>query len=392
MFLFHAIACGVLALLWLSRVIAYAWGLPRVPVITRPEWATSDHPLPRVSIIVPARNEAAAVGGCITSLLALDYPDFEVIAVDDRSSDSTGSIMDSISNRLAAEGSNSSRLQVIHVTDLPANWMGKTHAMWLAGNSATGEILLFTDGDTFFRPDSIRRAVNYLLAANADHFVLYPTMLLKSAGERMMISFFQAMLSFIHRPWKIADPKAYDHVGVGAFNMVRRSAYEAIGTYEAMRMEVIDDLRLGRLIKLHGFRQRIALGPDLVTLHWVSGAMGIVRNLGKNTFAAMRFSWTFALAASLGLAFITLLPIVGLVLAPASAKIGYAIALLGMLSIYFQTRPITTISPAYFLLHPLAAALSIYTILRSAWLTSRHGVTWRGTSYPLDQFRKKVSS
>ncbi|MEO6120169.1 MAG: glycosyltransferase, partial [Terriglobales bacterium] len=318
----HAWAGGVLALLWLSRVFAYAWGLPRVPDITAPEWGNSDakHPLPRVSIIVPARNEAAALEGCITSLLELDYPDFEVIAVDDRSTDSTGAIMDSV----AGTHPHNSRLQVIHVTELPSGWMGKTHAMWLAGKQSTGDVLLFTDGDTCFRPDSIRRAVNYLLASNADHFVVYPTMLLKSAGERMMISYFQAMLTFIHRPWKIADPKALDHIGVGAFNMVRRAAYEAIGTYAAMRMEVIDDLRLGRLIKLHGFRQRVALGPGIVTLHWVSGAMGIVRNLGKNSFAALRFQWTFVIAACLGLAYITLLPIIGLVFAPGWTKLGYA--------------------------------------------------------------------
>ncbi|MEO5936808.1 MAG: glycosyltransferase [Terriglobales bacterium] len=381
----HAIAGGLLAILWFSRVIAYAWGLPRVPDITLPEWGNFDGkiPLPRVSIIVPARNEAAAVEGCITSRLALDYPDFEVFSVNDRSTDATGSIMDGLAN----SHPHNSRLKVIHVTELPPGWMGKTHAMWLAGKRSTGDILLFTDGDTCFHPDSIRRAVNYLLASNADHFVVYPTMLFKSAGERMMISYFHAMLSFIHRPWKIADPKALDHVGVGAFNMVRRSAYEAIGTYEAMRMEVIDDLRLGRLIKLHGLRQRVALGPGVVTLHWVSSAMGIVRNLGKNSFAALRFQWTFVFAACLGLAYITLLPIIGLVFAPGWTKLGYALALVGILAIYFQTARITTISPGYFFLHPVGAVLAIYTILRSAWITSRHGVTWRGTSYPLEQFQ-----
>jgi glycosyltransferase involved in cell wall biosynthesis len=374
----------VLALLWTSRFIAYALGLPRVPDITTLGFQFHTGDFPRLSIIVPARNEAAAIEACITSLLALDYPDFEVIAVNDRSSDATGAIMD----RLAVSHPACAQLKVIHISDLPDGWMGKTHAMWCASEVARGELILFTDGDTIFRPDSLRRAVSFLLNTASDHIVIYPTMLFKSAGERMMISFFQTMLSFVHRPWKMSDPKSFDHIGVGAFNLIRKSAYGAIGTYAAMRMEVIDDLRLGRLVKQHGFRQDVALGPDLVSLHWVSGAMGIVRNLSKNAFAALRFQWIFVFAVCLGIGFITLGPVFGLLVAKGTARLGYAVALVAMAGIYIQTRRITRISAFFFFTHPLAAVLTVYMVLRSAWLTTLHGVTWRGTSYPLRQFRK----
>ncbi|HUS20120.1 MAG TPA: glycosyltransferase family 2 protein, partial [Terriglobales bacterium] len=220
-----------LAVLWTSRLLAYLRGLPRIRDLTAAEWSNSAAPLPRLSVIVPACNEALAIEQCLTSLLALDHPEFEVIAVNDRSTDSTGAIMD----HLAAADP---RLKVIHITHLPPGWMGKTHAMWQAGERATGEVLLFTDGDTIFRPDTLRRALHYMLAVRADHLVLYPTMLFNRRGEKMMVSFFHAMLSFIHRPWKVSDPKALDHVGVGAFNLIRRSAYQALGTYKAMRMEV----------------------------------------------------------------------------------------------------------------------------------------------------------
>lgn len=375
------ISGAVLALLWSWRSIDTALGLPRIADITRPEWDLRDPGAPRLTVIVPARNEARDIEACLASLLALDYPDFEVIAINDRSTDATGAIMDRLAGGFP-------RLRVIHVRDLPPGWMGKTHAMWLGGREATGELLLFTDGDTFFRPDSVRRAVAYLRRRELDHLVLFPTMLFKYAGEKMIVSFFHAALSFAHRPWKVSDPKAYDHVGVGAFNLVRRAAYEAIGTYGAMRLEVIDDLRLGKLIKDHGFRQDVVFGLHLVSIHWATGALGVVRTLSKNTFAILRFSWTLVIAGSLGIAFLCLGPLSGLLFAPAWTKLPFAIALAAMASLYIQSVPVTTISPWYFFAHPLGACLSLYAIWRSAWQTSRRGVVWRGTAYSLDMFRK----
>ena len=177
---------------------------------------------PRVSIIVPACNEEADIEATLTRLLALDYDNYEVIAVDDRSTDRTGEIMERV-----AAGAPPGRLQVIRISDLPAGWMGKPHAMWSAGNQATGDWLLFTDADVLFKPDVLRRAVAYAEAEPADHLVLFPRMIMKRPGEKMMIAFFQTLFVFGHRPWKVADPKTRDHIGVGAFNMVRRKVYEA---------------------------------------------------------------------------------------------------------------------------------------------------------------------
>ena len=121
--------------------------------------------------------------------------------------------------------------------------------MWTATNAANGDWLLFTDADVLFKPDSVRRAMAYAEAERADHVVLFPQMIMKRPGEYMMIAFFQTMFVFGHRPWKVADPKSRDHMGVGAFNLIRRSAYEAVGTYEALRMEVLDDMKLGKVVK-----------------------------------------------------------------------------------------------------------------------------------------------
>src|SRR5260370_811868 len=148
------------------------------------------------------------------------------------------------------------RLKVIHISELPAGWLGKTHAMWTAGLHASGDWLLFTDADVLFKPDSLRRAVAYAEAERADHVVLFPRMIMKGPGERMMIAFFQVLFVFGRRPWKVADPKARDHMGVGAFNLVRRPVYDAVGTYRALRMEVLDDMKLGKVIKNASFGQR----------------------------------------------------------------------------------------------------------------------------------------
>ncbi len=190
--------------------------------------------------------------------------------------------------------------------------MGKTHAMWTAGNQATGDWLLFTDADVFFKPDSLRRAMAYADAEKADHVVLFPRMIMKHPGERMMIAFFQALFVFGHRPWKVADPNAQDHMGVGAFNMVRRPVYDAIGTYQALRMEVLDDMKLGKVIKNAGFAQRNVFGEDLISLHWVRGTFGIVDNLTKNFFALLSFQWPRTVASIVALAFLNLGPFVGI--------------------------------------------------------------------------------
>ncbi len=284
------IAGSILALAWLSRIIEAAIGMPSIADVARPEWDRKPPTAggePRVSVIVPARNEEHDIRATLESLLALDYSNYEIIAVNDRSTDATGQRMDEV----RAGASDSGRLQVIHVSDLPPGWMGKTHAMWTAAAKATGEWLLFTDGDVVFKPDSVRRVIAYAETEKADHVVLFPRMIMEHPGERMMISFFQALFVFGHRPWKVADPKTKDHMGVGAFNMVRRPVYDAVGTYRALRMEVLDDMKLGKVVKNAGFRQRNVFGEDLISLRWVKGTFGIVDNLTKNFFALMSFQW-----------------------------------------------------------------------------------------------------
>jgi glycosyltransferase involved in cell wall biosynthesis len=404
---FYWIAGTILALAWFSRIVDAALGMPSVADVSRAEWdrnPVSPAGNPRVSIIVPARNEEETIEQALNTLLALDYDNYEVIAVNDRSTDSTGEILKRVENKSHPSTSSGQAFsqetremghpsvrcfRVVHHADLPAGWLGKTHAMWTAANQATGEWLLFTDADVLFKPDSLRRALAYAESVPADHVVLFPRMIMKRPGEYMMIAFFYTMFMFGHRPWKVADPSTDDHMGVGAFNLVRRKVYDAVGTYEALRMEVLDDMKLGKVVKKAGFAQRNVFGGDLISIRWAKGAMGVVNNLTKNFFAVLSFQWWRTVISAFGLAFLNFGPFLGLFLAHGWARAPYAVALASMFAIYIGMSWRSAVPPYYFLLHPVSTALFIYTLLRSMILTLwNDGIEWRGTKYPLEELRK----
>jgi len=386
MIYFYWIAGILLALAWLSRLLDAARGVPKVTDVGLPEWNRRLQNPPRVSIIVPARNEEEHIEQTLIQLLQLDYENCEVIAINDRSTDKTGEVMERVS---ASQHNAHQRLRVIHVEALPANWLGKPHAMWRGAKQATGAWLLFTDADVLFRADTLTRTIAYAEAEHADHVVLFPDMVMHSVGERTMIAFFQSLFLFGHRPWRVADPTSKDFMGVGAFNLLRRSTYDAVGTYEALRFEVLDDMKLGKVVKTAGYAQRNVFGRRLLLIRWAKGAMGVVNNLTKNMFAVLSFQWWRAAGSAGALAFLNVWPFIGLLLAPGWARIPYGIALLSMFGIYVGMSRMSDIPAYYFVLHPVSSALFVYITVRSTAVTLwRRGVLWRGTFYPLDELRK----
>ncbi len=368
---------------WFYKLVECALGMPKVPDIANSEWLPdSSESQPCISIIVPALNEEEKLEAAMTSLLQLDYPNYEIIAIDDRSTDRTGEIMD----RLASEAPN--KLKVVHIKQLPAGRLGKPNALQSGTEIAKGEWLLFTDADVNFRPDTIRRAVALGLRTNADHVVLFPTLITKSWGEGMMLAFLSIAFA-LRRLWKVSDPRSGDFIGVGAFNLIRRTAFDALGGMQRLRMEVVEDMKLGKLVKQHGFKQVAAFADGLLTIHWARGAWGIVRNLRKNTFAFLRFSWLLTVLAILGVLFVHLGLYIGIIFAPGWSKLGFVIGLLSLALFYVGIRRHMKISPVYFLLHPLSALMMCLALAQSAYFTLKNGgIEWRGTHYPLEQLRK----
>jgi hypothetical protein len=211
----------------------------------------------------------------------------------------------------------------------------------------------------------------------------------ESMGERMMTMSFQAMFLFANRPWKVRDPKSRDVVGVGAFNLIRREAYEKIGTFQSMRLSVVDDMRLSQKVKQAGLPSRVAIGEGLLSVRWAVGARGVVQNLTKNFFAFLHYNLPLALLAVLGTLWLNLGPWLGTAFSAGWARAGYAIALACLFAVYVAMGRRTGTSAAYVLLHPVAALLMAYALLRSTVLTlARGGVVWRGTFYPLAQLKK----
>jgi hypothetical protein len=238
----------------------------------------------------------------------------------------------------------------------------------------------------------VRRAIHYATspATAADHLVLFPTAHMKTLGESMMIAFPQVMAGYAMRPWKVRDPRARDHIGVGAFNLIRRSAYEAIGTYESLRLEVVDDLKLGETIKKAGLRQDVVFGHELVSLRWAVGALGVVANLEKNLFAFLQFRIALVLGVCAVTFFLCVGPFLGLLLAHGWARAPFAIAVALIALAYTLTSRYTSGSPWLFLTCPIAALVFAFATLQSAFLAVRDdAITWRGTKYPLEELKKK---
>lgn len=390
-FLFEMFA-WVVAAAWLSRLIPAFCMLPRVPNLLRDSHHTSnasDDPAawPSVTVIVPAKDEAMSVERSLLSLLDGDYPNLQVVAVDDRSIDATGRLMDEIAESPASCG----RLRVLHVKELPDGWLGKPHAMALAADGAASEWLLFTDGDVIFDPRTIRLAIHCAERSHGDHMVLYPTLILRGAAEKMLIAFFQSAFVWAGRPWNIPDPKATkDYIGVGAFNLIRRSVYEALGGYSELRMEVLEDMRLGFRVKREGYAQRVAFGKDLVRIRWAESVWGILDNLTKNMYSTFRFRSAFLLAACAGMLILGLTPFVALFFPGAPQWAGIA-TLIALLLLNLRYWPLTKIAPIYLALFPVATLLFVGTLLRSMILVLwRGGVLWRGTLYPLKELRRQA--
>lgn len=381
MFWFWAAYSGVVGVVMLVITVDALIGLRRLPDLTRPEWDGPREGKPKLTVIVPAKNEEEAIGACLGSFLDQTYDNLEVIVIDDRSTDSTGAIID----RMAA--TRPELFRVLHLTALPAGWLGKQHAMWRAAQLATGDLLLFTDGDVMFGRDSLRRAVAYAEAERADHLVLAPTMLALTFGERLITAMIQMAIIGL-KPWRVSDPKSRAFVGWGAFNLVRRSAYHAIGGMEPLRLCVVEDMELGRRVKRAGLRSRFAFGPGLVQLRWGRGLLGPVHNLTKNAYAGMGFRVWLVAALVLAMLAFHVLPFALVWVAPGWTKLGFAVEFAALFAVYVRLRKLYRINPLFFFLNPVGAVFMCYAMLRSLFVTLRQGgIVWRGTKYSLDELR-----
>lgn len=339
---------------------------------------------PTVSIIVPARDEEAKIEAAMRSKLGLDYPKLEIIAVNDRSQDATGVLLD----RLAAENQ---RLSVVHLDSLAEGWLGKSHAMHVAASRATGDYLLFTDADVFFTPDLLRKAVTMCEARGLDHLALAPRLECSGFFEKAVNLYFVMMLCIASQPWLVRTGWRMSYVGVGAFNLVRRLAYAQCGGHTTIRLDVLDDVKLGKLIKQTGLKQDVLDAREGVRVRWQEGYWGVVRGLEKNGFAVFDYSLAKLAIGSVLMFLATLFPYLAIVLWPDWHTAGFlaTVIFIHVAGAYGAWRLGFGMAPTAGL--PVAAITMIFTMWRSAVLTlARRGVQWRDTFYPLSVLRENV--
>ena len=374
---------GLIASFWLTHGIRVAYGAVRLPWIK--DFApASDADCPRISILLAARDEEEKLPAALATLMEIDYPDLEVIAVDDRSQDSTGRILE----RFAAAHP---RLRVVHITQLPAGWLGKPHALQKAYAASTGDWLLFTDADVRFKHDALRRAIALVKARNLEHLTLMGDVEMVGFWETVLITFFGMAFHIATDPYRVANPHSRAYVGVGAFQLLKRAAYEASGTHRRLAMDVVDDMKLGKIVKQSGFRSSAGVAQDFVVVRWHAGLGNLVRGVTKNFFAGVGYSVPLVAIAVVALLLMNVAPIFGVFFGQGWTRVFAVAAFVIALCFHTGVDIGMRVSPFYAFTHPLGALLFSYMLLRSTVVTLKQGgIIWRDTFYPLEDLKRGV--
>jgi glycosyltransferase involved in cell wall biosynthesis len=341
-------------------------------------------PLPRVSILIPARNEERNLEEALRSVLALDYENLEIDVIDDRSTDRTGEILD----RLAAS---EPRLRIVHVRDLPPGWLGKNHALWLGAEKATGEFLLFTDADVVFEPSALRRAMGAMGIEGAkrlDHLTASPEIGRPSVLFELFIGAFSLFFALFTKPWKVKDPKSPYHVGIGAFNLVRASAYRAAGGHRAIAMRPDDDLKLGKLLKIRGFRSEFVFGQGMLRVEWYASVRELIQGLMKNAFSGVDYRVRVVLVATLMQLAVFVWPFVAVFGTTGPTRWLNLASVITLVALCWINAPLAGVRRWHGIGFPLATLLFLYIVWRAMLLTLwNDGIDWRGTHYPLAELK-----
>src|SRR5262249_42328617 len=281
----------------------------------------------------------------------------EIIAVDDRSTDATSSLLGQAAAR-------DPRFKVLNVESLPEGWLGKPHALQKAYGISTGEWLLFTDADVCFKPDTLQRAVGMAQSMELAHLTLMGDVEMHGFWEKTVLTFFALGFYIGTNPAAVSDANSSAYLGVGAFQLLKRTAYEASGTHRRLAMEVVDDLKLGKIVKRAGFRSGVGLAGDYVSVRWHEGVRNIVRGVTKNFFAVAGYSIGATALQVSGIFCTNLLPFLALPLVHGSTRMLAAISVMFALAAHAGTAKVMKASGWYALTQPLGAAIFAYMLVR----------------------------
>ena len=336
---------------------------------------------PRVSVIVAACNEASTIEPALRRLLQDEDSSREVIVVEDRSTDDTRAIL----RRLASEFGD--QLQLVCIDELPPGWLGKVHALHRGSQEAQGDWLLFSDADVHIDGALLRRAVALCERRGLDHLALLPKLSTTTFLARIVIAAFVGIFAMSSSRRRRQNPQDRDHgLGVGAFNLCRRSVFERSEGFKWLRMEVADDLALGLAMKRAGAQHECMIARTGLEVEWYPDLPSMFRGLEKNSFGAVgHYSFLRAIVFVLGLIIACAGPLLCVGAYPMATGIAYLalawVGILGARHLNWDRSP--------FLFAPLGIFIIALILLNSTAQAWRRGhVTWRGTSYDLDALKK----
>jgi chlorobactene glucosyltransferase len=373
---------ALIILYWLHT---QAWLDVRTPPVDPPPGG------PLLSVLVPARNEEKNIRRCVESILAQDYPNFEALVLDDRSSDSTTAILAELSAR-------DSRLVVLAGRDLPSGWAGKPHALYQAAASASGEWLLFLDADTFLSPNALSATLAAAKKTAAGLYTVMTEQVLGSFWEKTVMPLVFTALSVGFSPRKVNDPLSRDAIANGQFMFIRRDVYDAIGGHEAVRDQIVEDKAISERVKWGGHRLVVADGRGIAKTRMYTDLPSMWEGWTKNIYLGLAdkpamlilgaFGAFLALMAAL---FMPVWPLLGLLWWQngggwmALAVIAKSLTVwAALLCARVRVNQGMKISGWYALTTPLGAGVFAAMMLTSAWkVLSGQGVTWKGRRYRL---------
>jgi glycosyltransferase involved in cell wall biosynthesis len=330
---------------------------------------------------VAARDEERHIRGAVAALLGQDYHDVELIVVDDRSSDRTGGILDTMAAK-------TERLAVVHIRELPAGWLGKNFALHTGAQRATGELFLFIDGDVMLHRSAVSRAVGLFHEPGADHVVVSPQMDLPSWPLQLVVGYFLTWGVVVTRSWRVENMRSSAYLGVGAFNMVRAANYRAVGGHTRIAMRPDDDLMLGKILKQAGAQPRVLFGQGMVGVEWYRGIREATLGFRKNAFAALNYNLMLVVAVLIGNLALCVYPFVAVFLTTGPEQALYGVTIAALLAGYARTAVAQKLPLWLTLLYPVAALLQTGMLAIAVTRTIvADGIDWRGTFYPLDQLK-----
>ncbi len=339
---------------------------------------------PRLSVVIATCNDADTIEGAVETLLQQDYPDLEIILINDRSTDGTGQIIERVARR-------DNRIRTIHIQHLPPGWLGKVRALHVGTQNTSGEWILYTDADVYFQQGALRKAIAFVLADHSDHLALLPIPRAPSFWLGVVLQVIGGVFILGTKAAQIGKPGSKAFVGAGAFNIVRKAALDRTDGFTWLRMEVVDDVGLGLILQRSGAKSSFAITLQDVSFTWYPSLGAMFKGLEKNFFGVLAFysiprmitiivlAWAYALAPLVALLYSPKIPfllIVGLV------AYFFLVAGAFWVKITFRQRllPLLFVQVGY--------VLTSLMLLRSGIMcTLRRGIIWRGTRYPIDELR-----